>query len=185
MDVKIAFLNGDLNEKIYMDQLKGFIVPRQESKAYKLVKSLYGLKQAPIQWYEKFDSVMISNGFKINEYDKCVYVKNTKKWYVIVCFYADDMLIIGSNNEIIKTTKKMLNSKIEMKDMSKAYVILWMKIIRTSDGYALSQSHYIGKSLEKFNKNNLYVTRTPVNKNIYLTKNIKKKAYHNWSIPKL
>ena len=164
MDVKIAFLNEDLNEKIYMDQLKGFIVPRQESKAYKLVKSLYGLKQAPIQWYEKFDSVMISNGFKINEYDKCVYVKNTKKWYVIVCFYADDMLIIGSNNKIIKTTKKMLNSKFDMNDMGKTDVILGMKIIRTSDRYVLSQSHYVEKILEKFNKNDLRVEITPVNK---------------------
>ena len=106
----------------------------------------------------------MSNRFKINECDKCVYVKNTEKWYVIVCLYVDDMLIIGSNNKIIKTTKKMLNSKFDMNDMGKTDVILGMKIIRTSDRYVLSQSHYVEKILEKFNKNDLRVEITPVNK---------------------
>ena len=67
MDVKTAFLNGDLEEEIYMEQLEGFIVPGQEKKICKLVKSLYGLKQASKQWHEKFDNTMINNGFRINE----------------------------------------------------------------------------------------------------------------------
>ncbi|KAK3006389.1 hypothetical protein RJ639_016603 [Escallonia herrerae] len=67
---------------------------------------------------------MIENDFRINEYDKYVYVKGTEKGYVIVCLYVDDMLIIGSNNEFIKATKKMLTSKFEMKDMGVADVIL-------------------------------------------------------------
>ena len=105
MDVKTAFLNGDLDEEIYMEQPEGFIVPGQEKKVCRLVKSLYGLKQAPIQWHEKFDSVMMTNGFKINECDKCVYVKNTEHGFVIICLYVDDILIMDSNNEVIKTTK--------------------------------------------------------------------------------
>ena len=105
MDVKIAFLNGDLNEEIYMDQPEGFISLGQEKKVCKLVKLFYGLKQAPKQWHEKFDKVMMSNGFTINECDKCVYVKDTNNGYVIVCLYVDDMLILGSNNYIITTTK--------------------------------------------------------------------------------
>ena len=70
MNVKTAFLNSDLDEEIYMEQPEGFIVPRQERKVYKLVKSLYGLKQTPKQWHEKFDNAMIANGFNINECDK-------------------------------------------------------------------------------------------------------------------
>ena len=77
MDVKTAFLNGDLDEEIYMEQLEGFITPWQEKKVCKLVKSLYGLKQAPKQWHDKFDHTMITSGFKINECDKYVYVKET------------------------------------------------------------------------------------------------------------
>ena len=79
----------------------------------KLVKSLYGLKQASKQWHKKFNKAMMSNGFKINKCDKCVYIKNTSKCYVIVCLYIDDILIICSNNEIIKTIKKMLNKHFE------------------------------------------------------------------------
>ena len=59
-----------------MDQPEGFIESRQESKVYKLTKSLYGLKQAPKQWYEKFDSYMIENGYKQNECDKCIYLNH-------------------------------------------------------------------------------------------------------------
>mgnify|MGYP003702973973 CR=1 FL=1 len=63
MDVKTAFLNGDLNEEIYMEQPEGFSAPGKSKKGCKLVKSLYGLKQAPKQWHEKFDNVMLSSGF--------------------------------------------------------------------------------------------------------------------------
>ena len=72
MDVKTAFLNGELEEEIYMEQPKGFIVPGKEKKVWRLVKSLYGLKQAPKQCHAKFDQIMLANGFKINECDKCV-----------------------------------------------------------------------------------------------------------------
>ena len=65
--VKTTFLNGELQEEIYMEQLEGFIAPGQEKKVCKLVKSLYWLKQAPKQWHEKFDNIMMSNDFKINE----------------------------------------------------------------------------------------------------------------------
>ena len=63
MDVKIAFLNIDLDEEVYMEQPEGFVLPRNEKKVCKLVKSLYGLKQAPKQWHEKFDSVILSDGY--------------------------------------------------------------------------------------------------------------------------
>ena len=77
VDVKTTFLNGDLKDEIYMDQPEGCVAPGQERKVCKLVKSLYGPKQAPKLWHEKFDNVMMSNGFKINEYDKCIYIKTT------------------------------------------------------------------------------------------------------------
>ncbi|KMQ72766.1 hypothetical protein BPMI_02479c [Candidatus Burkholderia pumila] len=75
IDVKTIFLNGDLDEKIYMEQPEGFVAPGTEKKVCKLVKSLYGLKQAPKKWHEKFDHAIITSGFKTNESDKCVYVK--------------------------------------------------------------------------------------------------------------
>ena len=80
MDVKTAFLNGDLDEEIYMEQPEGFIVPGQEMKVCRLVKSLYGLKQALMQWHEKFDSVMMTNGFKINECVRPEKFQFLEKW---------------------------------------------------------------------------------------------------------
>ena len=171
MDVKITFLNGDLDEEIYMEQLEGFIVPGQEKKVCRLVKSLYGLKQAPMQWHEKFDSVMMINGFKINECDKCVYVKNTEREFVIICLYIDDILIMGSNNEIIKTTKEMFNNEFDMKDIGVVDVILGIKISKTSDRLILSQSHYIEKILKKFKHNDSSPMRTPIDVNLHLSKN--------------
>ena len=149
MDVKTAFLNSDLDEEIYMEQPEGFIVPGQEKKVCLLVKSLYGLKQALMQWHEKFDSVMMTNGFKINECDKCVYVKNNERGFVIICLYVDDILIMESNNEVIKTTKEMFNNKFDMKDLGVADVILGIKISKISDGL-----YYLNHiTLRKFSRN--------------------------------
>ncbi|GJT27305.1 zinc finger, CCHC-type containing protein [Tanacetum coccineum] len=72
IDVKTAFLNGDLDEEVYMNQPQGFIMLGNENKVCKLIKSLYGLKQAPKQWHEKFDEVVLSNGYLLNQADKCV-----------------------------------------------------------------------------------------------------------------
>ena len=60
---------------------------------------------------------MVTNGFRINKCDKCVYVKNTENGYIILCLYIDDMLIVGSDYNMIKSTKKMLNSNFDIKDM--------------------------------------------------------------------
>ena len=94
----------------------------------------------------------MSTGFTINECDKYVYVKDANNGYVIVYLYVDDMFILGSSNNIITVTKKMLTSKFNMKDLGVADVILRIKISRTSGGLTLSQSHYIEKILEKFDK---------------------------------
>ena len=171
MDVKTAFLNDDLDEEIYMEQPEGFIVQGQEKKVCRLVKSLYGLKQAPMQWHEKFDNVIMTNGFKIKECDKCVYVKNTKHGFVIICFYVDDILIMGRNNEVIKTTMEMFNNKFDMKDLGVVNVILRIKISKTSNGLILSQSHYIEKILKRFKQDDSSPMRTPVDVNLHLSKN--------------
>ena len=154
MDEKTTFLNGELDEEIYKDQPKGFLAPGQGKKVYELVNSLYGLKQAPKQWLEKFDNVKMSHRFKINECDKCVYVKEVEHGYVIVCLNVDDMLIVCSGDKMITSTKNMLNSRFYMKDMGLAAIILGIKLIRTSDGLIPSQSHYVDNILRKFDKDN-------------------------------
>ena len=114
---------------------------------------------------------MMTNGFKINKCDKCVYVKNIEHGFVIICLYVDDILIMGSNNEVIKTTKEMFNNKFDMKDLGVADVILGIKISKTSDGLILSQSHYIEKILKKFKQNDNSPIGKPVDVNLHLSKN--------------
>ncbi|KAJ9556753.1 hypothetical protein OSB04_011367 [Centaurea solstitialis] len=171
MDVKTAFLNGELDEEIYMQQPEGFVVKGQENKVCKLVKSLYGLKQAPKQWHEKFDQTLLSQGFQINECDKCVYVKQYKNACVIICLYVDDMLIMGTNLDVINQTKRMLNSSFDMKDLGRADVILGIKIHQNSEGYILSQSHYIEKVLKKFGHYEDRPVVTPFDPSTNLKKN--------------
>ena len=101
MDVKTAFLNGELDEEIYMDQPDGFVVKGEEQKVCKLLKSLYGLKQAPKQWHEKFDTTLTGAGFAVNEADRCVYYRHGGGQSVILCLYVDDILIFGTNIDII------------------------------------------------------------------------------------
>ncbi|GKA90633.1 zinc finger, CCHC-type containing protein [Tanacetum coccineum] len=117
MDVKTAFLNGDLDEEVYMKQPEGFVLPGHENKVCKLKKSLYGLKQAPKQWHDKFDKSILSNGFTHNSSDRCIYSKFTKDYGVILCLYVDDILIVGTNMEGINETKNLCPSMHSKKDM--------------------------------------------------------------------
>ncbi|GJW15969.1 zinc finger, CCHC-type containing protein [Tanacetum coccineum] len=163
MDVKTAFLNGDLDEEVYMKQPEGFVMPGNEHKVCKLVKSLYGLKQAPKQWHQKFDEVLLSSGFLLNQSDECVYSKfHSSGKGVIICLYVDDMLIFGTDQNQVDKTKKFLSSKYSMKDMGEADVILDIKIKRENKGIVITQSHYIEKILKKFNREDCSPVSTPM-----------------------
>lgn len=171
MDVKTAFLNGELNEEIYMEQPEGFILPGNERKVCKLLKSLYGLKQAPKQWHQKFRMTLLGAGFKDNEGDMCVYSKVVGKSCVIISLYVDDLLIFGTDLHIILETKKFLSLSFHMKDLGLADVILGIKIIRNDVGIALSQFNYIEKVLKKFNKFESTAVSTPIDTSLKLRKN--------------
>ena len=171
MDVKTAFLNGDLDEEVYMKQPDGFLVLGQEHKVCKLLKSLYGLKQAPKQWNEKFRRVMISNGYSINGGDICIFSKFQEKSGVIICLYVDDMLIFGTDIERVKETKNFLASQFEMKDLGEADVILGIKIIRSANGLTLTQSSYIEKVLKRFGHFDDKPAPTPFDPSIKLMRN--------------
>ena len=121
--------------------------------------------------YHLIDNVMMSHGFKINKCDKFFYVKDTEHGYVIVCLYVDVMLIIGSDDKMITSTKIILNLRFHTKDMGLPNVILGIKIIRTSYGLILSQSHYVDNILGKFDKNNFGIVKTLVKVTQHLSKN--------------
>nr|KAJ0194254.1 hypothetical protein LSAT_V11C800406360 [Lactuca sativa] len=171
MDVKTAFLNGYLKEEIYLEQPEGFVIPRQENKVCRLVKSLYGLKQAPKQWHERFDTTVTAFGFQHNSADRCIYSKHTSGYIVVICLYVDDMLIIGTHLEGILETKKYLSSKFKMKDLGEVDTILGIKVKRTGGQISLSQSHYIEKILTKFQHLNIKEFNTPFDSSVKLKVN--------------
>jgi hypothetical protein len=172
MDVKTSFLNGELDEEIYMEQPARFVANGQEGMMCKLLKSLYGLKQAPKQWHEKFDRTLTSVGFVVNEADKCVYYRYGGGEGVILWLYVDDILILGTSLDVIKETKDFLSNNFEMKDLGEDDVILKIKLLREGNGgVTLVQSHYVEKVLSRFGYSECEPAPTPYDPSKLLKKN--------------
>ncbi|GJY59617.1 zinc finger, CCHC-type containing protein [Tanacetum coccineum] len=161
MDVKTTFLNGDLDDEVNIKQPEGFVMPGNEHKVCKLVKSLYRLKKSSKQWHQKFDEVVLSSGFHLNQSDKYIYSKlDSSGKGVIICLYVDDMLIFGTDQNQVDETKKFLSSRFSMKDMGEADVILGIKIKSENKGIVITQSQYIEKILKKFNREDCSLVNT-------------------------
>ena len=172
LDVKTAFLHGDLEEELYMRQPEGFIKEDRKNLVCRLKKSLYGLKQAPRQWYKKFDSFMSSHGFTRCQADHCCYFKKIDNNFIILLLYVDDMLVAGSNMQEIVNLKLRLSKQFEMKDLGAAKQILGMRIKRDTNSRTLllSQDKYINKVLSRFNMQNAKVVSTPLGVHFRLSK---------------
>ncbi|KAG8474632.1 hypothetical protein CXB51_031261 [Gossypium anomalum] len=165
LDVKTAFLHGELEEDIYMQQPEGFIVSEKEDYVCLLRKSLYGLKQSPRQWYKRFDSFMTSHDFKRSSLDSCVYFKkNSNGSFVYLLLYVDDMLIAAKDKGKIRKVKAQLSEEFEMKDLGPAKKILGMEILRNrkASKLYLSQKGYIEKVLCRFNMQSAKPVSTPL-----------------------
>ncbi len=152
MDVKTAFLNGDIEEELYMMQPKGFVDPKDADKVCKLQRSIYGLKQASRSWNLRFDKVIKEFGFVQTFGESCVYKKVSGSSVSFLVLYVDDILLIGNDVELLKSVKSYLNSKFSMKDLGEASYVLGIKIYRDRSRrlIGLSQSTYLDKILKKF-----------------------------------
>jgi hypothetical protein len=130
IDVKMAFLNGDLYEDVYMTQPKGFVVKGKEHMGCRLRKSIYGLKQASRQWNLQFDETITKFGFKPNVEDNCVYAKFKNEKFIFLILYVDDILLANSDVRLLQETKQFLSSKFDMKDLGEASYVLGIEIHR-------------------------------------------------------
>ena len=173
LDVKTAFLHGDLKEEIYIDQLEGFKVKGKEHMICKLKKSMYSLKQASRQWYKKFDSFMVGHGYTRTNADHCVYVRKFPNGkFVILLLYVDDMLIVGQDAGVIGNLKKDLFKSFDLKDLGLARQILGTQILhdRKAKKLWLSQEKYIKRVLERFNMKHARLVSTPLGAHFKLRK---------------
>lgn len=138
MDAVCAFLQGELEEEIFMLQRKGF--SNNSKKVCRLKKSLYGLKQASKIWNSKLNSVLISFGLKRSNHDPCVYHNVTGNDIIIVAVYVDDLLVFSTQKNESNKLKTKLSSSFEMKDIGDVSSVLGMNIIRN---YYFSLLFYI------------------------------------------
>ena len=130
MDVKTTFLNGDLQEKVYINQPKGFVSTGKEKMVCKLKKSKYGLKRTSRQWYLKFNDTITSYGFVENTFDQCIYMKVNGSKFVILVLYVDDILLAANDIAMLHYVNKYLSINFGIKDMGEASYMIGIQIFR-------------------------------------------------------
>ncbi|RVW61892.1 Retrovirus-related Pol polyprotein from transposon TNT 1-94 [Vitis vinifera] len=144
LDVKNAFLNGDLEEEVYMDIPAGLETTSNFNKVCRLRKSLYGLKQSPRAWFERFTKVVKGYGFVQCQSDHTLFVKHFPEGKLtIIIVYVDDIILTGDHEEKIDLLKKLLTKEFEIKDLGNLKYFLGMEIARSKKGIAVSQRKYV------------------------------------------
>lgn len=149
MDVKSAFLNGDLQEEVYVEQPAGFITASDEHKVLKLKKALYGLHQAPRAWYAKLDNTLAMLGFGRRPSEPALYTRRSGSQLVVVGMYADDLVITGTNSCDIDKFKAEMASEFKMSDLGLLRYYLGIEVKQSSKGISLNQGAYAAKILER------------------------------------
>ncbi|GBM13453.1 Retrovirus-related Pol polyprotein from transposon TNT 1-94 [Araneus ventricosus] len=160
MDVKTAFLNGDLHEVVYMSQPQGY--DDGTGKVCKLNKSLYGLKQAPRQWFHKFQQFMNKVKFKQSTSDPCIFIRKEKGRKIIICLYVDDLLIAGFDPDEVKTVINLVQNEFEMSKSAPATEFLGIRPVFKPTELKPDQEAYIDKMLKRFNMSDCKPCSTPL-----------------------
>jgi hypothetical protein len=114
MDIKSAFLNGYLNEEVYVEQPKRFVDPSFPNHVYRLKKALYGLKQAPRAWYERLTQFLVVQGYKKECTDKTLFVKDDNRRLMIAQIYVDDIVFGWMSNKMVQHFIQQMQSEFEM-----------------------------------------------------------------------
>uniref|UniRef100_A0A2N9FCY2 Integrase catalytic domain-containing protein n=1 Tax=Fagus sylvatica TaxID=28930 RepID=A0A2N9FCY2_FAGSY len=170
MDVKNAFLNGDLSETVYMRPPPGSSIASPHMVC-KLRKALYGLKQAPRAWFAKLKSVLIGAGFRQSENDYSLFISSTPQGNVFILVYVDDILITGDDSQSIINLKNVLQHSFQMKDLGSASYFLGLEISHNSHGYFLSQQKYTQDLINLVGLTDDKQVDTPLEVNVKYSKN--------------
>ena len=165
LDVKSAFLNGVLEEEIYMEQPEGFIMAGQETKVCRLKKAIYGLKQASRAWNQQFHGVLIELGFTRIYADAGVYVNNQRgDDPLFLILYVDDITIMGASLEAIKRLKDNLKKRYEITDLGEIASYLGIRItcVRSEKRIEIDQYGYVKDILDRFGMSDANPSHTPL-----------------------
>jgi hypothetical protein len=162
MDVKSAFLNGDLSEEVYMEQLEGLKLSDNPDLVCKLKKALYGLKQAPRAWYHKLDTYLKDKGFKRGTTDNNMYIKTEDNDFLIVLVYADDIIFVCNNDSLVQWFASSMESEFEMSMIGELSFFLGLQITQRPDGIFISQGKYLREMLKRFQMEDSKPVGTPM-----------------------
>lgn len=170
MDVRTAFLNGDLSEEIFMSQPEGFA--EKAELVCRLRKSLYGLKQASKAWNDRFHRFISRLGFKRSNSDQCLYWRGENDRRIYLILYVDDILVFGRNLKEIRIVKACLSREFDMTDIGDVTGFLGMRIERDMDKRILriSQRRYLEGLLNRFNMSDCKPSKVPMECRLKLEK---------------
>jgi hypothetical protein len=162
MDVKSAFLNGNIEEEVYIEQPEGFQLSEDRDYVCKLKKSLYGLKQAPRAWYSRLDKHLQQQGFKRGTADNNIYIKLEDKDMVIIVVYVDDIIFGSSTDKLSKRFVEEMQKEFEMSMLGELSFFLGLQISQSNKGIFISQTKYIKEMLKKFKMEDCKPMSTPM-----------------------
>ena len=164
MDVKTAYLNGELDHEIYMEQPEGFVDPLNPSFVCKLKKSIYGLKQSARCWNSAIDNFLRKNGYTSFDADECIFLKEVDGKFVIHVIYVDDLIPISNDKSMLEAEKDKLMRQFDMVDKGEISFILGMQVKRDRERglLSISQPAYLETMLKKFKMENCNPISTPM-----------------------
>jgi hypothetical protein len=162
LDVKSAFLHGELEEDVYVTQPEGFEVKGKEQHVLRLSKALYGLKQAPKAWNVRLDKSLKKLKFSRCISEQAVYTRGVGTNAVIVGVYVDDLIVTVGNPSEIKLFKKEMMTKFEMTDLGLLSYYLSIEVEQKDDYITVKQSGYAKKVLQQFGMADCNYTRFPM-----------------------
>ncbi|KAG7552293.1 Integrase catalytic core [Arabidopsis thaliana x Arabidopsis arenosa] len=162
MDVKNAFLQGELEEEVYMRPPPGLEDKEAPGKVLKLNKAIYGLKQSPRAWYHKLSTTLLGRGFKRSEADHTLFTLPSQEGIVVILVYVDDIIISGNDKVGIQDTKDFLKSVFDIKDLGELKYFLGIEVCRSKEGLFLSQRKYTLDLLDEVGKLGAKPAKTPL-----------------------
>ncbi|POM58513.1 LOW QUALITY PROTEIN: Integrase catalytic core protein [Phytophthora palmivora] len=160
MDITTAFLNGDIDVEVYMEQPEGYAIEGKKTWVCLLQKSLYGLKQAPRVWFRLLKDYLQEEGYTLMNCEACVAVKAIDGHLMFISIYVDDLILFAPNKKLMKQLKQVLNKRFEMKDLEPIHFILGWEIKRDRTIF-INQHKYVDKVLSRFGMENCNGCKVP------------------------
>jgi len=163
LDVKSAFLYGELNEDVYIAQPPGYEINGEEKKVYKLKKALYGLKQAPRAWFSRIEGYFAKEGFERSSYEHTLFIKKEEKNRIlIVSLYVDDLIFTSNDSIMVSKFKESMKKEFEMTDLGEMKYFLGVEIRQSSKGIHIGQKKYAEEILKRFGLENCNGVKNPM-----------------------